>query len=104
MVNDGSEQSLSTLYEILLILCKASQMKVNDDKSSLYFSCLEETEVITFQNIFTFPIDRIENGMKYLVFHLKPCRYLIKDWDWLIIKVEKRITIGSFVGFPKGER
>ena len=47
MVNDGSEQSLSTLYEILLIFCKASRMKINDDKSTLYFSCLEETKVIT---------------------------------------------------------
>ena len=47
MVNDGSEQSLSTLYEILMIFCKASGMKINDNKSSLYFSCLEETEVIT---------------------------------------------------------
>ena len=104
MVNDGSEQSLSTLYDILLILFKASRMKVNDDKSSLYFSCLEETEVITFENIFTFPVDRIENGMKYLVFHLKPCIYLIKDWDWLIIKVEKMITIGASIGCPRGER
>ena len=28
MVNDGSEQSLSTLYEILMIFCKASGMKI----------------------------------------------------------------------------
>ena len=46
MVNDGSEQSLSTLYEILMIFCKAYGMKINDDKSSLYFSCVEEIEVI----------------------------------------------------------
>ena len=43
MVNDGTEQSLSTLYEILLIFCKASGMKINDDKYSLYSSCLEES-------------------------------------------------------------
>ena len=92
MVNDGSEQSLSTLYEILLIFCKASGMKINDNKSSLYYSCLEEFEVISLQNIFTFPVDSIGQGMKYLGFHLKPCRYLLKDWDWLIIKVEKRIN------------
>ena len=79
MVNDGSKQSLSTLYEILMNFCKASGMKINDEKSSLYFSCLEETEVITLQNIFTFPVDRIENGMKYLGFYFRPCRYLLKD-------------------------
>ena len=52
MVNDGSKQYLSTLYEILMIFCKASGMKINDDKYSLYSSCLEELEVITLQNIF----------------------------------------------------
>ena len=35
IVNDGSEQYLSTLYEILMIFCKASGMKINDDKYSL---------------------------------------------------------------------
>ena len=79
MVNDGSEQSLSTLYEILMIFCKPSEMKINNDESCLYFSCLEELEVITLQNIFSFPVNKIENGMKYLGFYLKPCRYLIKD-------------------------
>ena len=102
MVNDGFEQSLSTLYEILMIFCKASGMEINDDKSSLFFSYLEETEVITLQNIFTFPVDRIQNGMKYLGFYLKPCRYLLKDWDWLIIKVEKRINNWSFRWLSKG--
>ena len=102
MVNDGFEQSLSNLYEILMIFCKASGMKINDDKSSLCFSCLEETEVITLQNIFTFPVDRIENGMKYLGFYLKPCRHLFRDWDWLIIKVEKRINNWSFRWLSKG--
>ena len=77
-------------------------MLINDNKSSLYFSCMEDSEVITLQNIFSFPVDRIENGMKYLGFHLKPCRYLIKDWDWLIIKVEHRIQNWSFHWLSKG--
>ena len=47
MVNDGSEQSLSSLYEILLIFCKASGMKINNDKSTLYYSCMEEAQVVT---------------------------------------------------------
>ena len=66
------------------------------------FSCLEETEVITLQNIFTFPVDRIVNGMKYHGFYLKPCRYLLKEWDWLIIKVEKMINNWSFRWLSKG--
>ena len=40
--------------------------------------------------------------MKYLGFYLKPCKYLMKDWDWLIAKAEKRIKNWSFRWLPKG--
>ena len=79
LVSDGSEQSLSTLYEVLMVFCKASGMVINEDKSSFYYSGLELYELISLQNIFTFNVDKIEYGMKYLGFHLKPCRYLLKD-------------------------
>ena len=32
MVSNGSKQSLSTLYEVLQIFCKASRMLINEDK------------------------------------------------------------------------
>ena len=54
MVTDGTEQSLSTLYEVLMIFCKDSGMKINEEKFVLYFSKLDEFELITIQNIFTF--------------------------------------------------
>ena len=96
MVLDGSKQSLSTLYEILLIFCKATGMLINGDKSIILHSGLDESELITIQNIFTFPVTKLENGLKYLGFHLKPCRYLIKDWDWLVAKAKKRIKNWSY--------
>ena len=39
--------------------------------------------------------------MKYLGFYLKPCKYMLKDWDWLITKVEKRIKNWSFKWLSK---
>ena len=65
-------------------------------KSALYYSGLDEYEIITLQNIFSFSVVTIENGMKYLGFYLKSCRYFLKDWDWLIAKVEKMIMNWSF--------
>ena len=47
MVTDGSEQYLSSLYEILLVYCKASGMQINEKKSALYYSGLDEYEIIT---------------------------------------------------------
>ena len=53
-VSDGSKKSLSTLYEILLIFCNATRMVINGDKSTILHTGLDESELITVQNIFTF--------------------------------------------------
>ena len=66
-------------------------MQINEDKFCLYYSSLDDYEIITLWNSFLFSAIKLENGMKYLGFHIKLCRYLLKDWNWLIAKVEKRI-------------
>ena len=96
MVSDGSEHSLSTLYDILQIFYKESGMLINDDKSSILHSGLDVPKLITVQNIFSFSVTKLEFGLKYLGFHLKPCRYLLKGWDWLVAKAKKRIKNWSY--------
>ena len=81
MITDGSDQSLSILYEILQIFCKASGMRINEEKSSLLHFGLDESEIISIQNIFSFVVADLKAGLKYLGFYLKPCRYILKDWD-----------------------
>ena len=76
------------LERIRKIYSNSYGMIINEDKSSFYYSGMEESELISIQNIFSFNVNKIESGMKYLGFHLKPCRYLLKYWDWLISKVE----------------
>ena len=102
MITDGSTQPLSTLYEILMDFSKASRMMINEDKSSFYYSGLDDRELISLQNFFSFTVLKIESGMKYLGFFLKPCRYLLKDWDWLIAKAEKRIKNWSYRWLSRG--
>ena len=81
MVSGGFEQSLSILYEIMQNFCKASGMLINVDKSTLLYSGLDDVELITVHNIFSFLVAKLEDGSKYLGFYLKPCRYFRKDWD-----------------------
>ena len=81
MVSYGSKQSLSILYDIIQNFCKASGMLINADKSALLYSGLDDVEMITVQNIFSFSVAKLEFGLKYLGFYLKPCRYFKKDWD-----------------------
>ena len=93
MITDGSNQSLSSLYEILKDFTRATGMMIKEEKSSFYYSRLENDELISLQNIFSYTVYEINSGMKYLGFYLKPCRYLFKDWDWIIAKAEKRIKL-----------
>ena len=47
MITDGSAQSLSNLYEILMDFTKATGMIINDDKSSFYYSKMDDDELIS---------------------------------------------------------
>ena len=102
MITDGFEQSLSFLYEILQFFCRASGMRINEEKSSLLHFGLDEYEIISIQNIFSFVVADLKARLKYLGFYLKPWRYILKDWDWLVAKVEKRIKHWSFQWLSKG--
>ena len=64
MIANGSDQSLSTLYEILLVFCKASGMLISEDKSSILHFGLDDSELIYLQNIFSFSIAKLEVGLK----------------------------------------
>ena len=86
-----------------MIFCKGFGMVINEGKSSFYYSGLNESELISIQNIFSFNVDKIEYGMKYLGFHLKPCRYLLKDWDWLIQKWKRESRTGVLDGYLREE-
>ena len=103
MITDGSDQFLSILYEILKDYTRATGMMINEEKSSFYYSRLEEAELISLQHIFSYFVYEINSGMKYLGFYLKPCRYLLKDWDWLIAKAEKCIKLWRHRWLSRGK-
>ena len=81
---------------------KATGMMINEDKSSFYYSRLDDDELISLQKNFSYIVLEINSGMKYLGFYLKPSRYLLKDWDWLITKAEKRIKLWSHRWLSRG--
>jgi len=56
------------------------------------------------EEIFEIPIKKIDRGMKYLGFLLKPNYYKIPDWIWLLQKVEKKIGHWTFRWLSLGGR
>ena len=41
--------------------------------------------------MFPFKVDPLDKGIKYLGFIIKPNFYGIKDWKWLVKKIENKI-------------
>ena len=91
-----------SLQEVLNCFCKAFGMVINEEKSSILHAGLDDYEILFLQDVFTFPLSKLENGLKCLGFTMKLCIYIIKDWDWLIAKVEKRVKNWSFHWLSKG--
>lgn len=66
-------------------------MEINHLKSSISFHCINEVVTRRVSQFFQFrPMD-LQEGLKYLVFVLKPSGYGIKDSVSLISKIEGRI-------------
>lgn len=72
-------------------------MEVNILKSSINFNCLREEVELSVRQLFHFRLVDLQEGLKYLGFILTPNGYDIKDWGWLIIRIEE-FTFGATHG------
>ena len=54
--------------------------------------------------VFHFKLVELQEVLKYLGFVLKPNGYSIKDWGWLITKIESRIQLWRYRWLSSGER
>jgi len=52
--------------------------------------------------LFQFRFEQMEDGLRYLGFNLKPDNCCVKDWFWLIKRIEKRITYWSYIFLSMG--
>jgi hypothetical protein len=70
-------------------------MRVNEQKSSILFSLVEADVIQHFLDQLPFQMQGLDDGLKYLGFHLKPNDYRKTDWMWLLEKLEKRLKVWS---------
>lgn len=86
-----------TMYKhIIQTFCRASGMLVSSAKSNLYHHSLKDEQIRGIRSIMPYNCYSIEQGFKYLGFILKPNNSQIKDWYWLLRKVEARIAQWSY--------
>jgi len=90
---NGSIGDMIDIYSIMLIFSTATGMESNDSKSTISTSGFSPHEIHFTLHIFPFTLKSMDDGLKYLGFHLKPLHYRIVDWIWLVEKIECKINI-----------
>jgi hypothetical protein len=91
MTND-SLQEWKMISESLKLLCIATGLSINWDKSSFDFANLQQQSLDQLKGIFPYTFSHLSIGLNYLGYFLKLDSYKLWDWHWLIAKVQKNIS------------
>lgn len=74
----------------------ATRMTINDSKYTMIAAQCTQHETHFALQRFRFTPLRLEEGLKYLGYKIKPLDYIISHWTWLIAKMEKRLKTWYF--------
>eukprot|EP00253_Pinus_taeda_P031126 PITA_31126 len=94
--SNGSYNELKEFKNIFDLFMKATGMQINSGKSQVCVAGYNRRECTRMSNLFPFQIQPLDSPFKYLGFWLKPDTYKKEDWNWLIAKLEARISHWSF--------
>ena len=95
---NGTRRYIECLERGINLFKTATGMLIKIQKSTLTPYLLRELEVrilTIFSQFFPAPVSDLQDGLKYLGFHLNPNDYRKLDWKWLIGKLEKRLQSWS---------
>eukprot|EP00253_Pinus_taeda_P017405 PITA_17405 len=79
-------------------------MQINSGKSQVCVAGFNRRESTLLSSLFPFQIQALESPFKYLGFWLKSNAYKKEDWNWLIEKLETRISHWSFKWLSRAGR
>ena len=91
------------MKDIIGIFCGASGMNINSHKSSFSFTCRDQLITDSITHLFSYKLEVLELGIKYLGFHLKPNAYkkgvrawILKKLSWKVVKWTSRwLSLGG---------
>jgi len=69
---DESRHNTNKLCEGLTLFKRVTRMLINEQKSTISFSSLEVDEIQNTTSKLPFQVHDLDEGLKYLRFHLKP--------------------------------
>ena len=86
---NGSIEDCRALKLLMDLFLKATGLQINFQKSTITPSGLSVDEIGRVRRFLNFEVRSLQENFKYLGFLLKPDAYRIRDWKWLLAKVEK---------------
>eukprot|EP00253_Pinus_taeda_P036565 PITA_36565 len=86
------QDSWNCLFDILVNFQKSTGLNINKSKSTLYHNGTNLNLVNRIAAMFGIVTCLLQDGIKYLGFHLKANGYKAKDWEWLIKRYYKKIS------------
>ena len=93
LLGEGTLQEWAAFEVILDTFCKASGMLISMDKSVIIYNNIPNTELLTLTRMIPYKQLPLLSGFNYLGYYIKPLGYRTRDWDWLIKKFEKKISL-----------
>ena len=88
---------------ILVVFCNAARMDISAEKYYIYFDNVFEEVLSYFKNLIQYKFSQLEEGFRYMGFVLKPKKYRVVDWLWLVKKIEKILAPGCIIFCPLEE-
>jgi hypothetical protein len=79
--------------KLIVLFCKASGLQVNVTKTTLHFEGLTNSYLTPFRSFLRYTFSAMDTWFKYLGYHLKTGAQRTSDWNWLLIKMEKKIGL-----------
>lgn len=92
LFSDGKKAEIKAIKRILDLFTKETGMQVNFKKSQLILDGFNRQEESHITSVLPFNVQKLGDPFKYLGFWLKPDTYRKHDWNWLIAKIEARIS------------
>jgi hypothetical protein len=92
------------IEKVLKSFCLASGLVINATKSTIHQAGLLEQELADYKAMFPFKFSDLASGFTYLGFYLKTGPQRASDWNWLIQRLEKKITNWCFRWLSLGGR
>eukprot|EP00253_Pinus_taeda_P025127 PITA_25127 len=104
LFTSGNINELKELKDILDIFLKATGLQINPRKSHFIMEAFSREEEILITSYLSFEICSMDQPFKYLGFWLKLSAYRKQDWNWLVEKIEQRISHWSFKWLSRAGR